>query len=381
MISARRRLCFVVATEITATAFLLDQIRAAAERYDVCVAVNTREPQFLTRYGIAVDVAQVPIERKIRLGADLRALYALFRLFRSQRFDLVHSVSPKAGLLAMLAGFLARVPRRLHVFTGQVWVTRRGFARLILKNIDRLLAALATHVLIDSPSQRDFLLAQGVVPAHKCSVLAKGSISGVDVQRFRPDAAARHSVRTELAIPDDGVLFLYLGRLNRDKGIQDLATAFAQACRTRSDLYLALAGPDEEALGAALGSICGEFFDRVRRVEYTNQPERFMAAADVFCLPSYREGFGTVVIEAAACGVPAVASRIYGITDAVAEGETGLLHPPGDIDALTAAMSAMAANPALRHRLGAAARARALADFPMPALTSALLNFYAKILN
>jgi glycosyltransferase involved in cell wall biosynthesis len=116
-------------------------------------------------------------------------------------------------------------------------------------------------------------------------------------------------------------------------------------------------------------------------IDYTDQPARYMATADVFCLPSYREGFGTVIIEAAACGVPAIASRIYGVTDAIADGKTGLLHTPGDNAALATAMERLAADPALRRTLGEAAHARALADFAMPTLTSALLDFYAKMLN
>ena len=377
----RKRVCFVVANEITATAFLLDQIREVAAQYEVCVVLNTRNPSFLGAYGITVEVVSVRIERRIRPLVDLKALFALWRLFRARRFDLVHSVTPKAGLLAVLAGFLAHVPRRLHVFTGQVWVTKAGIARKILKYVDTLLATLATDVLVDSPSQRDFLIAQGVVSPHKSTVLARGSISGVDIARFRPDNAARAAIRQELSVAGDGVIFLFLGRLNRDKGVLDLAAAYARLCRQHSDVWLIVVGPDEQALSKNIRQICEPCADRVRLVDYTSEPERFMAAADVFCLPSYREGFGTVVIEAAACGVPAIASRIYGLTDAVVEGETGLLHAPGDVDALTAAMARLSADSGLRRTLGEAARSRALADFPMPALTSALLDFYAKILR
>jgi len=381
MKGAKPRVCFVVATEITVTAFLLDQIRTAAKTHDVCVALNTRNNAFLAPYEINVEVVPVAIERKIKPLADLAALFALYRLFCARRFDLIHSVSPKAGLLAMLAGFLAGVPRRLHVFTGQVWVTRRGLSRFFLKSLDRLLAALATHLLADSPSQRDFLVADGVVTATKCTVLGKGSISGVNTARFQPDAAARDMVRLELAVPADGVLFLYLGRLNRDKGIADLAAAFANLCRSRDDIWLALVGPDEENMATLARQLCGAHADHLRLVDYTNTPQRYMAAADVFCLPSYREGFGTVVIEAAACGVAAIASRIYGLTDAVIDAETGLLHAAGDVAAIETMMARLAGDRALRQRLGAAARNRACADFAMPVLTSALLVFYAKMLN
>ncbi len=377
----RKRVCFVVASEITVTAFLIDQIRSAASQYDVCVAMNTHNRSLVKSYNVDAEVVTVPIERKIRPLADLRALFALWRLFRVRRFDLVHSVSPKAGLLAMLAGFLAGVPRRVHVFTGQVWVTRSGLPRLVLKSMDRLLAALATHNLIDSPSQRDFLLAEGVISKSKSTVFGQGSISGVDSGRFCPDREACATVRRELQVPDQGVLFLYLGRLSRDKGLFDLAAAFAELGRQRDDAWLVLVGPDEEGLASRIEQACQYGVDRVRLVAYTSQPERFMAAADVFCLPSYREGFGTVIIEAAACGVPAIASRIYGVTDAVVDGVTGILHAPGDIGALTAAMERLAHDPQLRRELGDAARRRAHADFQMTALTSALLGFYAKILN
>lgn len=379
MKSAKSSVCFVVASEITVTAFLLDQIRATAKTHDVCVALHTANRAFLAPCGINVDVVPVAIERKIRPLADLAALITLTRLFRARRFDLIHSVSPKAGLLAMLAGFLARTPRRLHVFTGQVWVTRRGLSRFFLKSLDRLLAALATHLLADSPSQRDFLVAEGVVTAEKCTVLGRGSISGVDTVRFKPDAVAHDAVRVELQVPVDGVLFLYLGRLNRDKGIADLAAAFAQLCRDRDDVWLALVGPDEENMAALVRQLCGPHAGRLRLVDYTNAPQRYMAAADVFCLPSYREGFGTVVIEAAACGVAAVASRIYGLTDAVIDAETGLLHAAGDVPAIAALMARLAGDRALRQRLGAAARSRACASFAMPVVTSALLAFYAKM--
>lgn len=381
MSGERGRICFVVASEITATAFLIDQIRRTASQYDVWVALNTHNRCFLEPYGVDAEVVTVPIEREIRPLADLKALFALWRLFRMRRFDLVHSVSPKAGLLAMLAGFLAGVPRRVHVFTGQVWVTRSGLPRLALKSMDRLLAALTTHNLIDSRSQRDFLVAEGVVSESKSTVLGQGSISGVDSGRFRPDRGAFAAVRRELQVLDQGVLFLYLGRLGRDKGLLDLAAAFAELGRRRDDVWLALVGPDEEGLAPRIRQTCRHCVERVRIVAYTSQPERFMAAADAFCLPSYREGFGTVIIEAAACGVPAIASHIYGVTDAVVDGVTGILHAPGDIAALTAAMARLAHDPQLRRELGEAARRRALADFQMTALTSALLGFYAKILN
>jgi len=184
-----------------------------------------------------------------------------------------------------------------------------------------------------------------------------------------------------LGIPDSAVLLLYLGRLNRDKGITDLAAAFADLAPRQPNLCLLLVGPDEAGMQAEVRAACAAWLDRVRFVGFTDQPERFMAAADVFCLPSYREGFGSSVIEAAACGVPAVASRIYGLTDAVRDGETGLLHPPGDVANLVAQVERLAVDAALRQNMGEAAHERVLRDFSQARLTGALRAFYVEVLG
>jgi glycosyltransferase involved in cell wall biosynthesis len=279
----------------------------------------------------------------------------------------------------MTAAWIARVPIRVHTFTGQVWATRKGLARALLRSIDRLIARLATHVLVDSRSQREFLIENRVVTAAKATVLANGSICGVDGGRFRRDPVARQKIRSEMRVPEEAVVFLYLGRLSRDKGIRELAFAFIRLAQRHATVHLALVGPDEDALRRQIEDIVAPFADRVRIIDYTDRPEDYMAAADVFCLPSYREGFGQVALEAAAAGLPVIASRIYGIVDAVIDQETGLLHSPGGVEALLAHMETLLAQPDLRHKLGAAGRARALRDFSEERVTQALLEYYAGI--
>lgn len=369
---SRPRLCYVVSSEITVKAFLLEHIRAAVAGYDVSVVANTADTAALRALGVPVDITPVAIERRIAPLADLAALWSLYRYFRRGRFDLVHSLTPKAGLLSALAGALAGVRVRLHTFTGQVWATRAGFGRWLLKRIDALTATACTHVLADSGSQRDFLVAEGVVAPARIAVLAQGSVNGVDAARFKPDAVARARVRSEWGVAPDAVVFLYLGRLTVDKGLLDLARAFADVPGT----YLAMVGPDEEGLTDRIRAACGGDASRLRFVGYTGVPQAFMAAADVFVLPSYREGFGSTVIEAAACGVPAIASRIYGLTDAVVDGGTGFLVPPREPAALAQRMRELAGDATLRLRLGTAARERALRDFPQAALTRATLAYY-----
>lgn len=371
---SRPRLCYVVSSEITVKAFLLEHIRAAAADYDVSVIANTADTGGLRALGVPVGITPVAIERRIAPPADLAALWALYRLFRRRRFDLVHSVTPKAGLLAALAGALAGVPVRLHTFTGQVWATRAGFGRWLLKRIDALTATACTHVLADSGSQRDFLVTEGVVAPDRIAVLAQGSVCGVDAGRFKPDAAARARIRAGWGVSPDAVVFLYLGRLTVDKGLLDLARAFAVV----PEAVLALVGPDEEGLTDRIRAACGAQAGRLRFVGYTGEPQAYMAASDVFVLPSYREGFGSTVIEAAACGLPAVATRIYGLTDAVVDGVTGFLIPPRDPASLAKRMRELAGDASLRQRLGTAARERSLRDFSQAALTQATLAYYER---
>jgi len=359
---------------MTVKAFLKEQIAALGERYDVSVVVNTANPESLHEAGIKARIVPLHIARPIAPLQDLKALWQLFRLFRQEGFGIVHSVTPKAGLLAMLAGSV-----RIHIFTGQVWATRRGFSRLLLKSMDRLLAFAATHLLADSASQRQFLIDEGVVAAERITVLGKGSISGVDVQRFAPDAAARGRIRGEIGVGDDDVLFLFLGRLNRDKGVLDLAHAFAGLGESYPQAHLLIVGPDEEGMSGQIKAICQQVQSRLHFVPYTDVPQLYMAAADIFCLPSYREGFGSVIIEAAAVGLPAIGSDIYGIRDAIDRDRTGLLFPAGDIQALTAAMARLLDHPARRQELATNTRKRALADFDSRQLAQNWLDYYISL--
>ena len=372
----KRKICLIVASEMTVTAFLKSQIIALGKQYDVTLVVNTQRSDFAEGNGLQVKVIPLAIERAINPVADIKALYRLVLLFRYHRFDLVHSVTPKAGLLAMLAGKFSGVRFRLHTFTGQVWATRQGFSRLLLKSMDRLLAASATHLLTDSFSQRQFLIDQGVCRAEKLAVLADGSISGVDTVRFKPDVAIRTEVRGQLGLGNDDLLLLFLGRLNRDKGVLDLAAAFARAAVQCDSLHLILVGPDEGGLKGTVETLCSAYAQRVHFIDYTDKPESCFAAADLFCLPSYREGFGSVIIEAAACGLPAIGSRIYGISDAIREGKTGVLFEAGNIDQLAEAIELMSTDSQLRIRMGEAALKRARDEFSTKRLVQAWLDYY-----
>lgn len=366
---------------MTVRAFLLDHLAAMQDKFDLFLITNAVSTDILAKRGIRGHVIPLRIERKIALWRDALALFRLVRIFLHYRFDLVHSVTPKAGLLSMVAGCLARIPVRVHTFTGQVWATRSGVSRWLLKSMDRLLSVCATHLLVDSFSQRAFLVKEQVVIPSKARVLAHGSISGVDVARFRPDSISRLRIRNELGIGDASTVFLFVGRLNRDKGVLDLATAFARLCGGNQQLHLMLVGPDEEGMRSAIIALCAECEKNVHFLGHTDSPEQYMAASDVLCLPSYREGFGSVVIEAAAVGLPAIGSRIYGITDAIEEGVSGLLHDAGDTGQLAEQMRQLAMDAAMRQKMGRDAQDRARRIYSKEVVVSAQLDFYRQLIE
>ena len=208
-----------------------------------------------------------------------------------------------------------------------------------------------------------------------------GSICGVDPLRFHSDPDARQTVRHDLGIAQDAEVILFVGRINRDKGMLDLAAAFGTIAQHHPDVVLLLVGAEEDVSFSRIREICHVARDRLHYVSFTATPERYMATADIFCLPSYREGFGMTIIEAAACGVPAVASRIYGITDAVADGKTGLLFPAGDVTALIQALLKLLEDRDMRQQMGEAARVRALELFPSQKITEEMLALYGKLLS
>jgi len=374
-----KKLCYVATIPAVVHTFLRGHIQAAAEKYQVTVICNPAGRHLLD--GLDARCIFLPIERKPSPWKDALALFQLVRLLRRERFDIVHSIMPKTGILAMLAAWTADVPVRIHTFTGQVWATKHGMRRALLKWFDKLTGGLATCVLADSVSQRDFLVSAGVLPPGKAGVIGAGSICGVDPLRFHPDPEARRAIRDELGIARDARVILFAGRLNRDKGIADLATAFGGIAEQHQDVELLLAGAEEDMPFARIREICQASRDRLHYVSFTAAPERYMAAADIFCLPSYREGFGMTIIEAAACGVPAVASRIYGIIDAVADGKTGLLFPAGDAAALRLALLKLLEDRDLRQQMGEAARARALELFSGHKITGEMLALYEQLLN
>jgi len=373
------RICFVVAVPYTANLFLAPHILALARKYSVSIALNGAV-QDLRPELRQTSIHRFCIARKIAPFRDLIALISLWNLFRRERFDVIHSMSPKAGLLASVAGFLAGVPIRIHWFTGQVWATKRGLMRFLLKTMDQTTSCCATHLLSDSHSQAKFLVAEKVISADAIQVLASGSTSGVDVRRFHPDLKIRDRIRAEHGIPDQATVALFVGRMQCEKGIRELCAAFLAATESCPQLNLILVGPDEANMEKYVRGVLAKVSKKLHWVGFTDKPEKYMAASDFLVLPSYREGFGSVVIEAAACGIPSIGTNIYGLSDAIIDGETGFLVPVCSIIELETSILRLALDSERRKLMGNCSLERVQTHFRQEILVEALDKLYNCIL-
>ncbi len=373
-----KKVCFVSTIAWPLDVYMGPHIRKISETNRVLLICDGAFELSNGQFNNSVCYKQLDIPRKVCLIKDFFVLFKLWRTFRLEQFDVVHSITPKAGLLAMLAAKAAGIPIRFHTFTGQVWVTRSGLWRRFLMFLDWLLGSLATKTLTDSFSQQKFLISKKIIKSEKVSVLGRGSVVGVDTNRFSPNEDIRHKGRMEIGVSSNDFIFLFIGRLNHDKGIRDLLDAFSSILYGRSNIHLLIVGPDEGGYDSHISAMPNDLKKLIHRVGFTREPEKYMAMSDVICLPSYREGFGSVLIEAASSNLPAIASRIYGISDAVVDNVTGILHEPGNITELANCMLKLFTDESLRLEMGSAARARAIRDFSQGLLVAEFQNFYCK---
>jgi glycosyltransferase involved in cell wall biosynthesis len=328
-----------------------------------------------------VKIVHLPIERDIKLVADLKSLLLLTLIFYKNKFSLVHSVSPKAGLLASIASWVTFTPNRLHTFTGQVWLNKKGVSRWFLKSLDKVISLINTNILVDSYSQQNFLIKENILSRGSSFVLGNGSIGGVDINRFKPSKKWRNKMRKSLNIKDECLVFLFVGRLKKEKGLFELIEAFKNIRVKNENVELLIVGQDEEELKGELIKYLGVCSEFVKFIDFTYIPEKYMMASDIFILPSYREGFGTAVIEAAACGLPSIGSNIYGLSDAIKDGETGFLVPPRRSKVLESQMMILVDNKKILHKMSFNSRNYAVNNFSQEYVTAEIIQLYKKLLS
>jgi glycosyltransferase involved in cell wall biosynthesis len=367
--------------------FLVGHVAYAKER-GVEVHALSSSGDWLDRFAheTEVEVHAVEMARRITPLRDLAALGRIIRVMRRVRPTIVHGHTPKGGLLAMLAARWCNVPVRVYHVHGLPMVTAHGIKRRLLGAAERTSCRLAHQVFCLCPSLRDLALAEGLGTPAKMKVLNHGSIDGIEAQeRFNParvPAEARQAVRRRYNIPPDALVAGFAGRIVRDKGVIELVQAWQLLRAEFPTLHLLVAGPFEsvDPIPAEVEAVLRSD-PRIHLAGMVMDMPPVYAALDLLVSPTYREGFGVVFLEANAMELPVVATRIPGCVDAVRDGETGLLVPPRDAEALAAAVRLYLRDADLRRRHGEEGRARALRDFNPQAMRETLFQEYVRLIE
>jgi glycosyltransferase involved in cell wall biosynthesis len=323
----------------------------------------------------------LPMRRGIAPVADLISFWGVLRLLKRLRPDLSEFSSPKAGLLGNLAAKLAGVPARVYMLRGLKFETAAGLQRMILVQAEWLAAACAHVVLCNSESVRTKALELGIVPPTKLRLLGGGSTNGVNLERFSPGPS---DVRERMGIPDEAPVVGFVGRFTRDKGVPELIEAFGSILKEQPEARLLLVGwfdESEDALSAdARAGILKH--DHIHCTDgMVEDTAPYYRAMDLLVLPTWREGFPNVVLEAAATGIPAVTTESTGSRDSVVPEVTGLLIPPGYPEAIAEAVLSLLRDPTRRRRMGQAARAWASEHYSDKRVLGMTVEFYRELLR
>ena len=323
----------------------------------------------------------IELKREISPISDLISIFQLFMFFKNNNFDIVHSNTPKAGVLVAISAWLAAVPIRIHTFTGQRWVSTKGLKKHLLVICDKLISMLNTHSFTDSHSQREFLIQSNILSALNSSCLGRGSFSGINTEKFNQNKVNTGAVREKLSLHSDDLVIGYIGRIVKDKGIDDLVEVYQELKEENKNIKLLLVGPEETE---------SDFVDKKTKeiilkdpniitTGHVSDPENYLGVMNLFVLPSRREGFPTVILEANALKIPSIASDIVGTRDTIVDGVTGFLTPLNNNDALKEKIKLLLTNKELAKKFGEAGFQRVNKEFSSKKMTSLLATSYLNL--
>lgn len=283
----------------------------------------------------------IPMRRRISPFHDFISLWQLFWLLKKEKPTIVHSITPKAGLLTMLASKLAGVPIRIHTFTGLIFPSHTGFMQKLLVKMDQLLCWAATNVYPEGNGVKNDLI-QFNITSKPLKVLANGNVNGIDLEHFSQETVSpedKKSLKETLGIRATDFVFIFVGRLVGDKGINELIEAFSQI--EQYNVRLLLVGSLEEELDPLLPKTTSEIDrdNRIISVGFQKDVRSFLAISNVFIFPSYREGFPNVVLQAGAMGLPSIVTNINGSNEIIIEKVNGYIIPPKDVAILFETMN------------------------------------------
>ena len=374
----KKKLLLVTTVPETLHTILKSQPAFLQAHFDVFLASSDGPfcKQIEAHEGVPVNI--VPMVRGINPFYDLLSLFRMVRLLLKVKADAVHSYTPKAGLITMLASWLCRVPVRIHTFTGLIFPTSQGIKQKLLMQVDRLICACATRIVPEGNGIKQDLV-RFKITKKQMSVIGHGNIAGVDLRYFAPKVwkafSEKENFKISLGIEKKAFVFIFVGRLNRDKGLDELAQAF-DAMPARCHLLM-VGELDDSAPPQKRNLTFFQQNSRVHTVGFQEDIRPFIAVSDVLVLPSYREGFPNVVLQAGAMGLPVIASNINGCNEVIEQGKNGWLVQPGESQSLKRAMG-KALNARNLDTMGTKAREIITMNFERQRYWECLKEFYDK---
>lgn len=331
-----------------------------------------------------VDYRSVQMQRKIAPLKDLIALWQLYRCFKKEKPTIVHSITPKAGLLSMTAAFFAGVPIRIHTFTGLIFPYKSGMLQKLLIVMDKILCKMATNIYPEGNGVKNDLI-QYKITNKSLKVIANGNVNGIDTAYFNPELfneKQKQKLKSDLNITEDDFVFLFVGRLVGDKGINELVSAFQQINNTFKHTKLLLVGPKEadDPVTSETENIINAN-PAIITTGFQSDVRPFMAIANALTFPSYREGFPNVVIQAGAMNLPCIVTDISGCNEIIINKKNGLIIPKQNTNELYNAMQEIVSDKSLLQSLSQNARKMIVTKYEQSIVWKALLDEYNNLLH
>ena len=323
----------------------------------------------------------LPMTRKITPFQDINAVRKLYRFLKKEKPKIVHSHTPKAGIIAMLAAYLAKVPHRLHTVAGLPLMESRGLKRIVLNAVEKWTYRFATRIYPNSRGLYDFILAEKFISGSKLKIIGNGSSNGIDTTNFSMGNFSEEELKKKkamLGIPSGDFVFIFVGRIVRDKGVNEMVAAFKKVQTKNQHSTLLLVGPFENELDPVSEVTNRQIFENPKIITtgFQKDVRIFMALSDALVFPSYREGFPNVVMQAGAMGLPCIVSDINGCNEIIEDNSNGLIVPAKDIERLFEAMEVLQTNPVLCSRLSSNCRTKITTRFERLEIWKALLAEY-----
>jgi len=331
-----------------------------------------------------IEVIPVEMTRKITPIRDLIAVYKLYKIFKIEKPLIVHSHTPKAGTLSMLAAKLAGIPNRLHTIAGMPLLEAAGAKRVLLDTVEKMTYACATKIYPNSYGLKDIILENKYTSDQKLKVIAKGSSNGIDTSYFDPSLFSEEDgfkLKNELGISGSDIVFIFVGRLVKDKGIEELIEAFKLISSEDSNAKLLLVGSYEKDLDPISLEVENEINKNTNiiSVGWQQDVRPYFAISDILTFPSYREGFPNVVMQAGAMGVASIVSNINGCNEIIANEINGIIIPVKNSEALYDSMNRLMKERSFLRELSNNSRRRICESYERKYVWEQLLQEYKKI--